>query len=805
MVKNRLAIITAIFGDYDGLKDPKDVPKNVDFICFSDIERHSNVWKIVQTPYHLQIPNHDVFNSIYSKNERRSNMMRAKFYKIQMCKIDILKDYDYLMWVDGSFKLNSCDFVSISDDFLSQNDIALFHHSVRNNIEDEVYYCENNTIDYIRDRYHDQNMYFQSLRYIEKGMNISRSGLYELGIVLIRNIPKIRELMDLWWFENQHQTFQDQISMPYCLWSKGITPKVISNNIYNNVFAVHKGHKKTVSSIIRPHNNKQIQSFDCFDTIAIRLNRDPSAIFKRMERRTSKVGFAKARMKAERDGATMDVIYSNLVQDGFFTKVESDRWLTYEYFTEMSGMTRNNLIIKHWRESDIIVSDMYWSVKQLRHLFNRMNMNPSHIFVSTAGKSNGTVWNEQVFKIVAKSMIESHIGDNVHSDCRQARKYVRNAFHYGEADHTAKGKYLVESGMGYTAGIARQTRLQNPFVENSTNYKMWNVYCDSWFPSLVILSRQLKDTFDKFKAKRIIFLSRDMYLTWQVFKVLYPTIDSDYVMFSRIAARDPNPLFLEYFRSKCDSKTLVIDLQGTGNTFYKFRTQYNIDCLKFVTCFSGKGHEANENYVLDFMFNEFIEKMNYSVHGSFVGFGKDLSEKQVLKLEYDEEIVQTYINALFQCVHRLRMVSQDLLFEDVYDPKKFGHYIRKLWYFKRYERDGMKFGHVHHHEDVDRQTLSPDFMLQILYSSHDTSEEIIGRQSLDNAPEMYHVRAYEQKISPWTWLGPVVGLIVILCVLIIMYNVTGDKYVNVNNEVKARKRKTSNVYFNAHYRNVTTI
>ena len=39
-------IYTAIFGDYDSLPEPDYIPNGFDFICFTDTDIKSNIWKI---------------------------------------------------------------------------------------------------------------------------------------------------------------------------------------------------------------------------------------------------------------------------------------------------------------------------------------------------------------------------------------------------------------------------------------------------------------------------------------------------------------------------------------------------------------------------------------------------------------------------------------------------------------------------------------------------------------------------------------------------------------------------------------
>ena len=765
----RLAVITAIFGKYDGLKDPQGDHPGVDFYCFSDtLFEHKTRWRVVDEPYWDIAPMPGTHNTVYASTTRITNMMKAKFYKMQFHKIPLLAAYDYVMWVDGSFQVKAVDLMALTEKFLTNHDVALHRHSIRDNLEDEVYYCENNRIDYIRERYHDQNMYYQCLHYLAEGFDLSQSGLQELGNFVVRlQQPLISELFDLWWRENQLYTFQDQISMPYCLWKVGVEPYFISSNVYDNPFAKHSGHAKQESPLERPSASGKIQSFDCFDTLVVRLHPEPHAVYRRMEVALKKPGFKAARIKAERDDADLEQIYQNLVTDGFFGSSEAQLCRLYEYFSEMAGLTRNNHLIQCYREDDIVVSDMYWTEVQLRRLFNKMNMSPRHIFVSPAGKARGDIWS-RVFSKVAQSNFKSHIGDNMKSDVEVASHYLP-AVHYTESQLTLREQVMADHGYKYLAGLCRAMRLQNPFYDkretSHANYHMWRVYAQVWLAMDLLLAQFLAQRVKELKATTILFLSRDMFLIHRLFQVLYPEIESKYVFFSRVATQEGSKVFVDYFKSHSHDQALVIDLQGSGHTFYEFQKKYNIKCLTFITCFGSKPHPKPGYEFLFYhdLFNDYIERMNYSVHGSFVGFDGSVSRPQVLPLEYDKSLVDVYMSQVFQVLPLLRQVKEGLLTEDIFSRDSCHTVLRQLFQFSTEDLNVMnQLNHENFHLDLShRITLTDDAVKRILHGKFDEFNEDIGTQALARKPILFVNMEAESDgndhlhQSIWFWLAPV--------------------------------------------------
>ena len=74
---------TAIFSDYEELKDPAIIPEGWRFVCYTDQPLKSDVWEIVQM-----------------------NVIDTPQRTARWVKIMGWIDWQYSMWIDASFQIN---------------------------------------------------------------------------------------------------------------------------------------------------------------------------------------------------------------------------------------------------------------------------------------------------------------------------------------------------------------------------------------------------------------------------------------------------------------------------------------------------------------------------------------------------------------------------------------------------------------------------------------------------------------------------------------------------------------------------
>lgn len=192
--KGRGVVYTVITGEYDRLKDPLQMEKNLDYICFTDNSSlQSETWKIV-------------------KMENEANLDRvklAKKYKIMAGTF--LNDYDYSIYVDGKVRITGkvSEFIQ---KYAKSCSMLCFPHFLRDCIYEEAKVCS---------RLHKDRpdvVEKQTARYREEGFP-EHYGLTD-NCILIRDHrdDKLNKVMRDWWEEVVSGSCRDQLSLSYCVW-----------------------------------------------------------------------------------------------------------------------------------------------------------------------------------------------------------------------------------------------------------------------------------------------------------------------------------------------------------------------------------------------------------------------------------------------------------------------------------------------------------------------------------------------------------------------------------------------------------
>lgn len=224
----KVVIYTAIFGGYDELIDPTYKPQDADFICFTDRDLKSDVWKVIKcTP-------------IYQDMNRC-----AKKYKILPHRY--LSNYDYSIWIDGNIDIIS-DINEIIEHYLTDNNMALFDHN--KNVLDprNCIYDEYSAIMYFGQRngnYKDDPtiMTKQMQRYQLEGYP-AQNGLATCMIMLRKHTePDVIKTMEDWWQEIKYGSRRDQLSFNYVAWKDKFKFNYLPGDSRSNKWFIQKpGH-----------------------------------------------------------------------------------------------------------------------------------------------------------------------------------------------------------------------------------------------------------------------------------------------------------------------------------------------------------------------------------------------------------------------------------------------------------------------------------------------------------------------------------------------------------------------------------
>lgn len=231
----KIAFITAIYGNYELTckKHEKQLLHDLikcDFICFTDNKYiEANGWTINTNPYHItHNPSVDVnYRNDLINNQHSFNI--AKYYKTRFHYIPILKDYDAVIWLDGTIEINdiTTSYKIYHKLFYEDNDIFCIRHEMRNDQLINEVIASSNFYRYNSTFWNDQKQPVQPvieqyLEYVKDGYEDEKGNVMLTCLVGFKMNNKTKEFLDLWNLQIQKFTTQDQISFPYCLYKTGI-------------------------------------------------------------------------------------------------------------------------------------------------------------------------------------------------------------------------------------------------------------------------------------------------------------------------------------------------------------------------------------------------------------------------------------------------------------------------------------------------------------------------------------------------------------------------------------------------------
>lgn len=236
---NKKVIYTALFGDYDELKNPTQFD-GWDYVCFTDQKNlYSDIWKIVF-----------VENNSYPQN------MMNRLYK--WLPHAFLQEYDFSLYLDTNIILYKNPDYFINKYFQNDTLLAVPFHPT-NCIYQESISCVRLGKSNLDDTLSQINSYYKD-GFPEK------FGLSENSIIFRwhNNLEVINLMKKVWENINNYNTKRDQLALMYEIWKKDFTKyTLIEERIENHDYFRRVTHKyKLKRSILERFrgNIKKIQN-----------------------------------------------------------------------------------------------------------------------------------------------------------------------------------------------------------------------------------------------------------------------------------------------------------------------------------------------------------------------------------------------------------------------------------------------------------------------------------------------------------------------------------------------------------------
>ena len=245
----KVCFITAIYGNYE-TTCKKFIEQTIptDFICFTDNpEILSNGWIIDTTPYHLENKSSlDTDNYINSLSNNKHSFNKTKYYKQAFKNIPRLKQYDVIIWLDGTLEITNPETSEWLTGKIHTYKVIGWNHEWRNGIlvgevlesrELERYNSTfwNNQTQPFQDVVGQYNSYiddgFDNLYFRNKYPERKPFGVWiTCFIAFLNNDEFVTKFLNNWYLQTLKYTTEDQIGFPYVCQKMHFSPYTLPDN-----------------------------------------------------------------------------------------------------------------------------------------------------------------------------------------------------------------------------------------------------------------------------------------------------------------------------------------------------------------------------------------------------------------------------------------------------------------------------------------------------------------------------------------------------------------------------------------------
>jgi hypothetical protein len=286
---------------------------------------------------------------------------------------------------------------------------------------------------------------------------------------------------------------------------------------------------------------------------------------------------------------------------------------------------------------DIIVSEYYDPEKATRIVREVCGLG-NQVIVTERGKTDGSVWLSLPEKPIR------HTGDNLHCDVLEPRKHGIQTTQVTQHEHTPTEREFINQGDAALANVIREARLKT-WNDDPTLRGLQLHQIERNFPFLLKAAHALNEKMTAGGYTRLLLCSRDCYLLCQLMWCLFPDQSIRYFFNSRLTRYRPTGSYAEYAKEMIgDGKTLIVDMNGSGNSLKYFTDRFGGDPLLVV---------SHTNTVPFLAAGGIRETSNPAPHGTVTNvIGIDIGGERLFRVEsgdlYPQVRVRTMVDAFFK-------------------------------------------------------------------------------------------------------------------------------------------------------------
>jgi Protein of unknown function (DUF616) len=215
----KVAVYTAVTGNYDEVRPPAMTVRGWDYLCFTDDTATARPgWDVRALPH-----------------EHLDRVRRSRLPKILAHQF--LREYDMSIWIDANVGIRD-DLAAFAKMALARADIAFFRHGARRqSVAAEIQACA---------QFGKAPLPIMSLqyeRYRAEGFPDDAGIIPEAGVIVRRHHrPAVRAAMEEWWAELLRHAARDQISLPYVLWKNSLPITMLDLNFRTAPWFTYRNH-----------------------------------------------------------------------------------------------------------------------------------------------------------------------------------------------------------------------------------------------------------------------------------------------------------------------------------------------------------------------------------------------------------------------------------------------------------------------------------------------------------------------------------------------------------------------------------
>lgn len=210
---------------------------------------------------------------------------------------------------------------------------------------------------------------------------------------------------------------------------------------------------------------------------------------------------------------------------------------------------------------------------------------------------------------------------------------------------------LENKNFSELSNIVNSAINNNPYDNKSIQYNLWNEFAQKNIPFLIVLCNYIKNQYYDKNLSNILFTTRDCVFLKQLFNKLYPDIPTKTFYSSRALYLFPTDDYMAYCRDNLLPDVVVIDFQGTGQSFKTLVSALSVDPWYLLVNWNYKNklpyskqylHDYNKKIIIreKNFFDDAIEKLNIDLVGTYFDF---INNQPIsYQYEYDTNIIKSF-------------------------------------------------------------------------------------------------------------------------------------------------------------------